>query len=79
MRLYINRITLNGIKDYHEYELKRFDTRNKTDMVIVETCCPICEKFQHISINVISYLSYLFDHPDKNMKDLLTVLKCKYC
>ncbi len=79
VRLYINRLILREVKDYHEYELKRFDVRDKTDIVIAETRCPICQRFQYISVNVISYLSYLFDQPDENMKGSLTALHCKYC
>jgi hypothetical protein len=79
MRIYLNRITLNEVHDYRKYELKRFETRDRTDNVIVEAGCSRCLNCIYISVSVISYLSHLFEQPDKNINDLLDVLKCDHC
>ncbi len=58
MRIYLNRITLSKANNYREYELERFEVRNKTDQVIVEERCSFCLNFQYVSVNVNSYLSF---------------------
>jgi hypothetical protein len=79
MRIYLNRITSNNAFDYGEYETKRFEVKDKTDQVITEARCIRCSDYQYIAVNVVSYLSYFFDQPDENIKDLFTKLKCKNC
>jgi hypothetical protein len=79
MRIYINRITSNNAFDYGEYETKRFEVKDKIDHVIAEARCILCSDYQYIAVNVFSYLSYFFDHPDENIKELYHKIKCRFC
>ncbi len=61
MSLYINRIILNELQNYPEYETKRFQVKDRPDQVVVYACCPNCSNFHYTSIDVISFLSYFFN------------------
>ena len=78
MRLYINRLTLNGVKNYREYELKRFEVKDRTDQVIVEVQCPICSDYQYSSVEAIYFLSCYFDKSNKQIQNLYINLKCNH-
>ncbi len=78
MKIYLNRTTLNEAFDFGKYEQKRFEVNDKIDKIVVEICCLVCQNIQHITIDVISYLSYLFDQPDEKMVESLSKLECKH-
>ena len=80
MRIHLNRMILRKIHDYNKYELKRFQIRDKHDLIISETCCKNCpSSFQYITISVISYVSYAFNKEDKTIDEYITNLKCDQC
>lgn len=80
MRIHINRMILRIIHDYNKYELKRFEVRDKYDMIIAESRCKNCPSiFEYIAISVLSYVSYAFNKEDKTIVECLTNLKCERC
>jgi len=78
MKIYLNRTTLNEVFDFGKYEQKRFEIKDKIDKVIVEVNCMVCTNVQYNTIDVISYVSYLFGQPDEKMSESLSTLKCNH-
>ena len=78
MKIYLNRTTLNEAFDFGKYEQKRFEVKDKIDKIVAGICCVFCQNIQYITIDVISYLSYLFDQPDENVIESLSKLECKH-
>jgi hypothetical protein len=78
MSLYINRLILNEVQNYSEYELKRFEVTDKPDQVIVYAYCPYCSNSRYTSIDVISFLSYFFNQQD-NVYDRIADAICDEC
>jgi len=78
MKIYLNRTTLNEVFDFGKYEQKRFEIKDKIDKVIVKSNCMVCTNVQYNTIDVISYVSYLFGQPDEKMRESLSTLKCNH-
>jgi hypothetical protein len=80
MKIHLNRMILRIIRDYNKYELKRFEIRDKHDLIVAESFCKKCpNSFQYIAINVISYVLHAFNKEDKTIDEYLTNLKCEQC
>jgi hypothetical protein len=78
MSLYINRLILNEVQDYCEYESKRLEVKNRPDQVIVYAYRPYCSNSRYTSIDVISFLSYFFNQQN-NVYDRIADAICDEC
>ncbi len=80
MSIHINRAIATKAHDYAIYELKRYQRRNDSDCIISEFCCSICHSiYEYVEISVLSYMSFVFNHPDTIGKEILAHLTCKKC
>ena len=78
MRLYINRLLLNYITHYSDYESRRFEERAQIDQVIVGMDCPRCSNFDYMLVHLIYYLNWFFGQPE-NTTFIQNIFKCNNC
>ena len=74
MKIYLNRITLDEVFDFGIYEQKRFEIKDKFDKAVIEVKFGNYSKPKYIIIDVISYVTFLFDKPDDMFIESLSTL-----
>ncbi len=80
MSMYLNRITMLNAGDCGACESKRYESRINSDGVIAEFYCNICKSsYEYVIVNVLSYISYVFNQPDLTLKEFFDNLKCEGC
>jgi hypothetical protein len=74
MKIYLNRITLDEVFDFDIYEQKRFEIKDKFDKAVIEVYFDNYPKPKYMIIDVISYVTFLFDKPDDMFIESLSTL-----
>jgi hypothetical protein len=77
---YINRISIMEVIDIATFEMKRFGLRNLGNKIIAEFCCSFCKSdCKYVDLDILSYVSCVFNQPNEKAKGILDNLKCEHC
>lgn len=79
LKIYINRIMQTRVSAYACFEHERYCGSMCDDVVVIEFSCSSCHSCYYLSINILLYITFLFDLDDRQLDNQISYFRCTKC